>query len=408
MNFDAGFKLSFVQSLRKNNEVFYDLMRKSSGSQQNELLILTYYNRAVAYESIDDRDVEAMWNDLKTCLHAADFPVLKRLLYFFYSPSANAASGKDNIMEYLVGKSAAMETEFWANTSMERSFNELAEFSCFDDMIIEENLVEKYKGNGYYLNAKGWCDYYLRLLQHFMPEYSFSKAYSDKKMARFLADIGNGFHLGFEFDASLYKSELKRSRLFSPDFRIILINAGFDKSIKEADYWPVNDHPHIFVLTDTFKNPYFRGIDSLKGFFSEIIMNDSGWFFKTDKVKEGIQLKHDKKLGLLLKRFAFYDFYLTTHFIKPYLEYLAYAVKNIENKVSDNLLMEQINALEKRNQFLVGQIEQSETLLAQSKEQDMPKEFQEKMEKILVGLKTESKENTKKMKQYREQLKSSK
>lgn len=400
MNFDANFRLSFIQSLRKNKELFYDVSRERLSPLQNEMLTLAYYNRAVAYATIDDLNIEAVWDDFSICLHKNNFPIQERCLYFFYSASNSEAEEDDDIIQYLRNKTAALEHKFWANASMVKLYNELAEFSCFEDRVIPENIVEKKMQKWHYANAGGWCDYYFRMLQQFIPEYSFSEKYSDKKVARFLSDLGNGCHLGFELYAANYKTALEGFHLFAPEFRIILINEGFKKSIKEEAYWPMNGHAQIVVISDQLENPYFPGLlNNLSVVFSRILLDNTASFIKMVKVKEGVQIIHDKELGQLLQRVAFYHFYLTINLIKPYLEYLAYAVKNIENKVSDDLIIEKINSLEERNKDIAELIKEGEALLAQMKAQNAAEEYLEYIKRSLEGLETERAENTKNIKQ---------
>jgi hypothetical protein len=181
-----------------------------------------------------------------------------------------------------------------------------------------------------------------------------------------------------------------------------------DKSINEDAYLSLNEHPQLFVASDSFKNPYFPGIlNSIEVLFSSISLNASSRLYHLAKINNGIQLQHDEELGELLKRYAFFDFYLICYFIKPYLEYLAFSFKNINNEISDTLLIEQINTLEERNQFLFEEIKTNEAMIAQCIAQKISKKRYQSLEDSIANFKSECEENNKQILKLKEQLKSS-
>lgn len=402
MSFNTDFKLKLTESLRRNKGLLYDVMLKECKPEYNDLFIQSYWNRSLAFALAENGDTDKIWRNFKESLEKDDFPELIKVYHYFYSVSDKASTLDDDVLNYLKKKCEVLASAFWTDASMERSYQELSDFNCFEDLVIQESLVEKYEQKGHYFNAAGWCDYYLRLLQFFLPEFKLNGNCSDKKTWRFLGDVSNDYQLGFEFNASYYKSEIERYRLFSPECRIVLLSSDFDRSVKEEEYLPTNTHSHIFVLGENFKNPYFPGIvKNIEVLFSGIMLNASSRFYKLVKENDGIHIKHDKDLGEQLKRYAFFDFYIITFFIKPYLEYLSSSIKNMGNQVSEATVIEHVYALENRNQFILEEIARNEALMAQFKNQKIPKKLLEQMEKGLGMLRTEYDENTKEIQKMR-------
>ena len=214
--------------------------------------------------------------------------------------------------------------------------------------------------------------------------------------------------LVFEFNISSYNSELNRNDQLLPEFRIIFINAGFNKSVNEAAYWQMNEHPNIFVASDSFKNPYFPGIlKSILRLFIKVSSDETSGAYEVTDLRYDSLLQHNEKLGEEIKRYAFFDFYLVTYFIKPYLEYLAFSFKNIGNQVSDKLLIEEINYLKDRTQYLTGEIETGEAMISQAIAQKISTKVYQPMGNSIALLKKECEQNKILITKYKAQLKSS-
>lgn len=388
MSFNTDFKLKLTESLRRNKGLLNDVMLKEFKPEYKDLFIQSYCNRSLASALAENGDVEKIWRNFKESLDKDGYPELIKVYHYFYSVSDEASTLDDDVINYLKKKCEGLASAFWTDASMEKSYQELSDFNCFEDLVIQKSLVEKYKQKKHYFNAAGWCDYYIRLVKFFLPEYKLNSTSSNKKTWRFLCNVSNGYQFGFEFNASFYKSEIKRYRLFSPDFRIVLLGSDFDKSVKEEEYLPTNTHSQIFVLGDNFKNPYFPGvIRSIATLFSEKFLTLP--FIDFVKEDDAIYLRHNKSLGEQLKRYAFFDFYIITFFIKPYLEYLSSSIKDIGNQVSDALGVEHLHALENRNQFILEEVARNEALMAQFKNQKIPKKLLEQIEKGISMLKIE-------------------
>jgi hypothetical protein len=352
MIFDSDFRDQLLVNLRKQNSSLI----KNCHSLAKEC-INSYYRLILGPVSFPPDVEKAEWHIRKT-FEQGDHPQLKLRLcddqtfwqneIFFYisqdespvfnSPEERVQRMEGRKFEYIC------EEEFWKDKQNEIEYSKYPGFTCFNDVIISEADVNRYRHRHYSFNAPAWLDYVFNLTKNSFPDFTFNDQFSSSKIYRFLKPIGPDLYFGFEYDASYLGKLMKVGRIGLPDyFNLVVFNSQFKRSTPLKNYvYAYNDNILSLGILGTpfFFEPCvsliaFAGLEMFTNFedldyfapkyYTTLHPNSDGTF----------SVKHSEIYGDKLKRHAFFYMKALAYSTPPYLKYVEKALidtcKNVKN-----------------------------------------------------------------------------
>lgn len=226
-------------------------------------------------------------------------------------------------------------TEFVSDEKLFKKIKDINNFSAFLDLVIdnENNGVQKFlfKYNQQIFNIEGWSEYVKELIQYVYDDFEFDKSKSNH-IFRFVKKLNDTYSIGLEYNNRELIYQWKKNNLCLPNINIIIFTTEFKKTIKYNRL----ENSAIWNL-ESFSNPFFSLHSSLMGFYARVTYKDS-----LEEMYRGLGIAKIQKLennkyriynsdefGELLKTFAFYEFYTSSLYNKPYISYIEKSFMNL-------------------------------------------------------------------------------
>jgi len=225
------------------------------------------------------------------------------------------------------------EGEFWSIPDKKYKYELFFErTNIFDNKIVKtENEAQKYSMK-FHFNKDVWLHFISALIEMYLPQFSYSTDFSDKKTKRYLKEIKKGIWFGYEYQSSEIIYQLKQETPSLPEyFNLILLTDRFKKNTDLSDYY-YKPHSEIISL-GILGNPFFYPpCYPLEGYVSidRYKKYDEGVPYTNTIIKhsEGYQIINSVEYGETIKKHAFFYIDLLADTANIYLKYLNEVLNN--------------------------------------------------------------------------------
>ncbi|UKB78553.1 hypothetical protein [Chryseobacterium sp. MEBOG07] len=160
---------------------------------------------------------------------------------------------------------------FWANHKEEEIYQQISQFKCFEDKIVNEAKLYNVLVNGPFFNVKGWILYYQALLDLKFADFT-EKIVSGKTIIKYKPFKGKYF-VGIETDYQSCKINFRKGWWEAPEYKLIIFEKTDKKNINRIVIFNTLVHPHFDPPTFSF-GAFFGAKTIYKVSDLEIVIDD--------------------------------------------------------------------------------------------------------------------------------------
>lgn len=245
------------------------------------------------------------------------------------------AFGSPEYMKYLSWRNSLefeCETEYWNLPVNGKRYEMVEAINIFNDVIIEPDLLGKYRDSIYFrLDKNAWYQCLDFFFKEMFAEFPLSTNYSSANIKRFLKRLDNGCLFGFEFDTTEINYELKKGTPTLPiALNLILILPSFDKKLKPESYY--REGLDSILYLGILGNPFFYEPSYPTSGYSAVLSNraaEAGHPYRLEIIvrEDGkFQIIHPREYADKMKRHAFFYLDLLFQTSRGYLSYIETAI----------------------------------------------------------------------------------
>lgn len=207
---------------------------------------------------------------------------------------------------------------FWSNEEEDRQYQNISNFNCFEDKVVNEKKFYNIMLNAPFYNVKGWILYYQALLELKFPEFS-EKIVSGKTIIKYRPFMGKYF-LGIETDYQSCKNSFRRGWWEAPEYKLIIFETLNGKKINRSVTFEKFVHPHFDPPVFSF--PSFYGSMTTRYINErEIILGDDGT--KKESLGDGaVRIYNTEIYSNAFKRHAYFYYDMLYHTTKEYIKFI--------------------------------------------------------------------------------------
>ncbi|WP_313260971.1 hypothetical protein [Lacrimispora sp.] len=207
---------------------------------------------------------------------------------------------------------------FWANEQEEKAYQNIRNFHCFEDKIINEKKLYSVLINAPFFNVKGWILYYQALLDLKFPSFS-ERIVSGKTIIKYRPFKGRYF-LGIETDYQSCKNNFRKGWWQEPEYRLIIFEKLNSKKISKAVTFEKFVHPHFNPPAFSFS--WFYGSMTTRRINErEIVLGEDGT--KKESLGDGaVRIYNTEQYSDDFKRHAYFYYDMLYRTTKEYIKFI--------------------------------------------------------------------------------------